>query len=70
MIFKTTSPDLVKTNEDLDKILEYISDIKTECQARLTFIEQILENMKAKIEVFEAYLSVQPEETSQNEVSI
>ena len=70
MIFKSNSPTLVKTDEDLDKILEYVSDIKTECEARLTFIEQILENMKAKIEVFETYVSANTEPVSTSEVSI
>ena len=50
MIFKTTGPVLTESDENLDKILEYVSDIKTECEVKLTYIEQILATIKEKIE--------------------
>ncbi len=57
MIFKTTGPVLTESDENLDKILEYVSDIKTECEVKLTYIEQILATIKEKIEYLNAALS-------------
>ena len=57
MIFKTTGPVLTESDENLDKILEYVSDIKTECEVKLTYIEQILATIKEKIECLNAALS-------------
>lgn len=57
MIFKTTGPVLTESDENLDKILEYVSDIKTECEVKLTYIEQILATVKEKIEYLNAALS-------------
>ena len=57
MIFKTTGPVLTESDENLDKILEYVSDIKTECEVKLTYIEQILATIKEKIEYLNVALS-------------
>ena len=57
MIFKATGPVLTESDENLDKILEYVSDIKTECEVKLTYIEQILATVKEKIEYLNAALS-------------
>ena len=57
MIFKTTGPVLTESDENLDKILEYVSDIKTECEVKLTYIDQILATIKEKIEYLNAALS-------------
>ena len=57
MIFKTTGPVLTESDENLDKILEYVSDIKTECEVKLTYIEQILAIVKEKIEYLNTALS-------------
>ena len=37
--------------------MEYVSDIKTECEVKLTYIEQILATIKEKIEYLNAALS-------------
>ncbi len=50
MLFKTPSPVLTESDENLEKILEYVSEIRTECEVRLTYIEQILENIKSRLE--------------------
>ncbi len=50
MLFKTQSPVLTESDENLEKILEYVYEIKTECEVRLTYIEQILESIKSRLE--------------------